>query len=877
MSGPPAIASTRHRLIGPALLAILLPCPALPAHARQETTAQGSAEQHQFDIPSLPLVTAALLFSDRAGVQLLAASDITAAVRASPVRGQFTVAEALDRLLAGTGLRWRYLGARTITIERALPQAGGAPPAAMPTAPVRTFAPVQITGRRAAWPLTDGGSTDPTATEGTDSLAARIASVASKTPRSLAETPQSVSVLTQERLDQQGLDDIPAALQQMPGVSTRMVDGIAGWTYLSRGFEIHTFSFDGGGPTFYQSAIDADVRTTLDTPELAEFDHIEILRGAAGLFGGIGYPGGVINLQRKRPLDHPRLTLDLQAGSWNDRRIEADASLPIAFDGRVRARMVGVAQDRDFFYDVTHEDRAFVYGILEAEIGSHLLVRGGGSYRDLSRPGFNVSGLPRYRDGGDLGFGRDTCLCSGSNRYSAQQSELFLAGEWRIGGGWRLMANGTRRTQDAGYSAKLAAGLIERHAPPRYLVFGNAYSSHNSYMTGDATLAGVARVAGRAISLTAGLDYGRSTSSTTGNVRFYGDTDGAMTVADIIRTIDGAEDILDSSSLTGQRAIVAQYAPYMNLSVPLANSVAVDFGLRKSFYRLKNYPATDEDQSITMIRFTSLEGDSYRSPILPSFSATYRISDQYLFHLSYARIYQPQIITDSDLELLPAVTGTTYEAKLNWTAGPRDLTASLAVYYETVRNLGIARSEPFRQIQCCYLPARTARSYGLDFEIAGTIMPGWQVQASYNWNRNRFRLSADPGVIDRQQPAHQARVWSSYRFDAGHGPWSVGGGLRLESGRASIGDTCASAGNASGYCLGFDRPEVLAPHRFVQPLYIVGDLRISRRLTEDLEAAINITNIFDKRYYATVAPPSFGNYLGEPRALKIALKARFGS
>lgn len=53
---------------------------------------------------------------------------------------------------------------------------------------------------------------------------------------------------------------------------------------------------------------------------------------------------------------------------------------------------------------------------------------------------------------------------------------------------------------------------------------------------------------------------------------------------------------------------------------------------------------------------------------------------------------------------------------------------------------------------------------------------------------------------------------------------------------------------------------------------VVADLRLARKLGKHVEAAFNMTDIFDKRYYATVALPSMGNYFGEPRAFMLTLK-----
>ena len=91
------------------------------------------------------------------------------------------------------------------------------------------------------------GSSDPTATEGTGSFTTNGASVASKTDQSLKDTTQSVSVLTQERIEQQNLTDLTTAVSNLTGVTVAQTSGIQS-RYISRGFTIGTYQLDGGAP-----------------------------------------------------------------------------------------------------------------------------------------------------------------------------------------------------------------------------------------------------------------------------------------------------------------------------------------------------------------------------------------------------------------------------------------------------------------------------------------------------------------------------------------------------------------------------------------------------------------------------------------------------
>jgi outer membrane receptor for ferric coprogen and ferric-rhodotorulic acid len=840
-----------------AILLTPLPC------AAQSSSFEAGSEARDFAIPAQQLSDSVLTFSEQADVQLVQGADVTAGLFASAVAGRMSIAAALDRLISGTNLTWRYVGPRTITIERKA--VAVSPETGAPSAATRVFAPIRIESSRETRSLSANGSTDTSATEGAG-IAATTSRAASKVPQSLIDTPRSVSVLTADRLDQSGLDDISEALREMPGVAARMVDGITGYSFLSRGFEVTTFTFDGGGPTFYQSSLDSDVRTLLDTPELAEFDHIELLRGATGPYGGLSDPSGVINLQRKRPLDHQRLAIDIQTGSWNHRRIEMDASTPVAFDGHLRMRIVGISQDRDFFYSTTHEDRAFIYGTMEADIGSRLLVRFGGSYRDLRRPGLNASGLPRYIDGGDLRLPRSTCLCLASNYYGAQQREQFGAVEWQIGGSWQVTASATRRTQMARYSDALLITLAERDGSYENYPFKSANEGDLNQTTADLVATGDVVLGSFRLKVTAGFDYAFSHSLTSGRAQSYSPIEGLTPIAAL--PLLGERDVLgepdDQSTFADQGIHVRQFGPYLNLSLRPLKGVTLQIGARKSFYQIDSTPTNG-------LIFTSLSNRT-SGPITPIVALSYEPNPRVRLYATYSRIFRIESVHDDfDTEVAP-VSGDAFEVGVKWQTGSAGPLLSVSTYYLPVFGLTVQQLDLNEMDVCCTYRIPRAYSYGIDLEMTGTIRKRWQVQASYNWNRNAYRFENAILAWRSQQPEYQVKLWTTYTIPQGSGQWQAGGGVRLESARYSNGEVCGDRVNPTIYCLGANSRPFLYPTRFAQPLYAVADLRLARRFASGIELALHVNNVTDARYYATTAAPAFGNYYGEPRSYLLSFK-----
>lgn len=95
---------------------------------------------------------------------------------------------------------------------------------------------------------------------------------------------------------------------------------------------------------------------------------MEVLRGPAALLSGSGEPGGSVNVVTKKPRDHFALSGALSAGSWDNYRSELDVTGPLNDSGTLRARAVGIWQDRDFFYDKTHQEKKVFYGVVEYDL-----------------------------------------------------------------------------------------------------------------------------------------------------------------------------------------------------------------------------------------------------------------------------------------------------------------------------------------------------------------------------------------------------------------------------------------------------------------------------------------------------------------------------
>ncbi|WP_414630499.1 TonB-dependent siderophore receptor, partial [Cronobacter sakazakii] len=150
---------------------------------------------------------------------------------------------------------------------------------------------------------------------------------------------------------------------------------------------------------------------------------------------GAGNPAATVNLVRKRPQREFAFSGALSAGSWDRYRAEADLGGPLNDSGSVRGRLVTAVEDRGYFYDVADQKSALFYGIGEVDLRPDTVLSAGLQYQRI-RSTTNMAGVPRYKDGGDIGLKRSTYLDAAWDRFNWNTTRVFADLEHRFGQGW---------------------------------------------------------------------------------------------------------------------------------------------------------------------------------------------------------------------------------------------------------------------------------------------------------------------------------------------------------------------------------------------------------------------------------------------------------
>ena len=327
------------------------------------------------------------------------------------------------------------------------------------------------------------------------------------TPR---ETPQSVSNITMQQIQDQGLTTLDETMRRTTGIT--VIEDAGTVRFLSRGFFVDKIQEDGITSTIPGSTGNSH-RESAAMSDMASYDHIEVVRGPTGLTQSNGEPGGTINAVRKRPTAGFQASVSAEAGSWDHYRSMADISSSLNEAQTLRGRLVGVVSRSNSFKESVGDDMNLLYGILEADVTPDTKLTFGGLYQDSeSTPDF--FGLPAGPNGEDLDFDRDTTFIADWQKRITRKRNLFAELEHYFNEDWRITSkiSYTRVARDTKMGQLIG---IKTQPIDNPMMQGNNfqfYDNSQEQLSASVTLNGVYRLFGQDHDFFGTLDYSKEES-----------------------------------------------------------------------------------------------------------------------------------------------------------------------------------------------------------------------------------------------------------------------------------------------------------------------------------------------------------------------------
>lgn len=826
---------------------------AFPPAATAQSTHQTGDSQRDYAISGGALDSVLLAIARHSGARISYDTELVRPYHSAGLQGRYTPRQAIETVLRGTPLRLQAGPDGQWFIQRqAVLGQGGEVTTDLPTINVNDSFPLAAT-----------------LTEVSPSYTADAVQIGSKSAQSLREIPQSVSVVTQQQIRDQGLRTLDEALATAPGIALTIGTGNTP-TFYSRSFIVNQVQVDGGTPI------------TLDNVNLSTYDHIEVLRGADGIYAGRGDPGGSINLVRKRPTDQWRYSVEGNAGSWNDYSTVLDAGGPLG-SSPVRARVIAQYGDKDFFYDTASERNQLIYGITETKLGENTLLTLGGSLSKKNATP-NYRGVPLYLNGDDSELPRSASFIPNWAFEKKYKTELFGQLDHNFNKNWSTRLNVTHIRSDRN-SHKVGTHIgIDPVTQTGPILFDSRFHERGASTAADLSVTGRFALLGREHDVTAGGSYYYYTAPDLYMLPNSYDIYSQPQAVDVWNFDPGAIPRPELGPASAESPTHTRESSYFTrFRFHLTDRLRLGLGVRVANFENK-MDANHWDEN-GQVAFSFPRAHQEDRNVLTKFAGlTYDLTPELTVYASYADVYLAQSEHFKiDGSSLKPIIGNNIEigAKSSWLDGRLQTSLSLyninqnnAAMYDDRRYDGSLDDDTlFRIIEqenltggwCCSTDSAKLVSRGLDLEVIGEVTPGWNISASYNYNRNKWKVSdQEAGTPNQSQfPRHQFKLWTSYRLPGQLHRWTLAAGLHAQS-RTYVSGTNDRSGWGGNI-----------PYRIERPGNAIYNAAVSYQFNRQWKAQLNVNNVFDKRYYSSVQNPGFSNWYGTPRSVLLTVRGEF--
>lgn len=656
---------------------------------------------------------------------------------------------------------------------------------------------------------------------------------------SLRDTPQPVTVITRERIEDQAMESLFDVLRHTNGVSVQAVD--RGRSTLSvRGFEVNNFQFDGIPTSLYMD----------NNPATALFERVEIVRGATGLLNGAGDPSATVNLVRKSA-DSREFAGELTAelGSWSQVLATADVSTPLNSTGSVRARWVAHYNDQDAFLDYEHTRTIALYGVVEADLGENTLLKVGATDQSDRRDGVLWAGLPYwYADGSRTDYSRSRSTATDWNQWDVDDRNYFAGLTHTFGNDWTLRANASYTTNDDEERM-----LWIWNVPDRDTGLGmEAYPYH--YLGGfnqhhfDLIASGPFSAWGREHELTIGIMHSKLDET-------WSNRDAVEPVASFplgdFNDWDGSfEEPELGDRYDASRYVTTQTAAYAAARLQITDPLKVIVGARVENYEMNAGARVWVPEAFT---------EKHDGVVIPYAGVVYDLGKSYSLYGSYTSIFKAQALRDRNGDWLDPLEGNSFEVGVKAEFLEGRLYAAAGLFRTEQDNFGVEDIGFLvpGTLDPAYRPAQGVEAEGYELELVGELTPNWDV--SFGWTQYSAKDAEDNDVaID--DPRKQLKLFTKYQFTGAAKGLDIGGGINWS------GPQPARAVNP-----GTGEEELIG-----QRAYALVDLLARYQLNDKLSAQLNIENALDKEYVSRNTGWWGGPYVwGTPRSWRVSLSYAF--
>ncbi|BBD64366.1 ferrichrome iron receptor [Nostoc commune NIES-4072] len=646
-----------------------------------------------------------------------------------------------------------------------------------------------------------------------------------KTDTPLRDIPQSIQVVPQEVLRDQQVTRIEDAVRNVPGVNQNFNFGPL-TTYTIRGFEATATNFLRDG------LLDP---VAGEVSELSSIERVEVLKGPASVLFGLGNPGGSINLISKRPLSEPFYGIDATVGTYSYYRGAIDLSGPLDDSKTALYRLNVAYRNSDSFVDFFNGESLNISPVISVDIGERTNLILEGEYiktRDSYASGVPVIGSVLSNPIGEVSRNRN--FGEPSDEFEQTITRLGYQLEHKFNDNWSL--RNAFRFVSRDYSDQLTLpGRLDADNRTFNRV-DREYELENTNYTLTTNLVGKFSTGSIQHQLLFGVDF----NSLENLSPIYAEREAnPIDIFDPIygqAKIPGAAIVFESSD----RSLTNSWGIYVQDQVTLSEGLKLLLGVRFDTF----------DRKYTDF-INNTESSASDSAFSPRFGIVYQPIPAISLYASYTSSFTPPggtFFFSVDSSLQPE-RGNQYEIGVKADLSDR-LSATLAFFDLTRTNVSTA--DPDRS--GFFIQVGEQNSQGIELNIAGEILPGWNVYAGYAYIDAHTTEDINPEFVGKRLPNtadHSFNLWTSYEIQQGELQ-----GLGAGFGLFFVGDRAGDL-----------------PNTYDVPSYVRTDAAIFYN-RDKFRVALNFKNLFDINYFES-ALNSNRVYYGQPFTLQGTVSWQF--
>ncbi|MCE0460704.1 MULTISPECIES: TonB-dependent siderophore receptor [Pseudomonas] len=648
---------------------------------------------------------------------------------------------------------------------------------------------------------------------------------ATRTDTAIHETPQSISVVSRDVVEDLGATRLQEALDYAGGVGRANNFGGQGLTtFTVRGFTTGEF---------YRNGFPIN-RGYPNMPDANTIERLEVLRGPATMLYGRGDPGGTFNVVSKQPLAERTVTLGSQVNDQGMRRGTLDASGPLDEEGRLAYRLNVIGEGGDTFRDHVETERYGIAPVVTWQLNDTTRLTFEGDFMRNNAPldrGLTHYPGQRGTASRDTFFGeKDAGKLHNDNNMLQVRFEHMLNDDWTLAGGTQWLDGTLQGNAVEGNGIAADGRTLGRNFNYRKLEWTDRDTQLN--LTGHFSTGGFEHT------LLTGIEYEDYQYQSI--IQRSAAGAGAYPI-DIFDPVYGQPRPALTRKPTDDQENLKTLGVFVQDQVALTERLKVLAGAR--FERFEH----EYESFVPQNPPGSRNWDTSHNAVTPRLGVTYDLTDTVAVYANTARSFKPNTGARREGGGFKPEEGKSYEMGIKWEALDRQLSVDAAIYQIEKRN--VLTPDPLDTT--FNVAAGEVRSRGFDLNVAGNLTPEWRVIGGYAYVDAEVTkdISIPSGTRLLNVPKNSFSLLNVYEFqDGGLKGLGLGLGTRYVDERA--GNTAAST--------------------FTMDSYTVVDLLGYYKVNERIRLNLDLKNLFDADY----EEGAFGGvyaYPGAPRTVQAGI------